>query len=400
MPSIDKLLNKVNQAASAVKSFKGIKSKFEGKEYTGSYAKDMLAAEKAKAQKLLDDRRATLQSNLNASNLAKSVSKKSPVANIRDLTYPVGEDLDSYIVFETRPRKSRKGANAKNLFSGEEQVSIALYVPDSLSFDTKVTYEQEGISANKRNIIDTFDGGGNGLQAFGSGLEEAFEGLIDSAGNAVTGGVKNFIQGKAKNPMEEQFFKGVEFRSHSFSYEFYPKSSDEAKQVQDIIWSFKSAMLPDTFANAEADGAAEGYYNYPNIFDIYYEGSIDLRFEDFLPSVLTDCTVSHSTKLYEDGYPVSTELGLEFTEVKVITQETYQQISKTTDKDGEWKLRDSIGGGVDSLALGTSSYDTTYETEQYTSWTGRKKTRTKKVVTRNPKNQLRPPRQTGGGGNG
>jgi len=349
MPSIDKLLNKVNQAASAVKSFKGIKSKFEGKEYTGSYAKDMLAAEKAKAQKLLDDRRATLQSNLNASNLAKSVSKKSPVANIRDLTYPVGEDLDSYIVFETRPRKSRKGANAKNLFSGEEQVSIALYVPDSLSFDTKVTYEQEGISANKRNIIDTFDGGGNGLQAFGSGLEEAFEGMIDSAGNAVTGGVKNFLQGKAKNPMEEQFFKGVEFRSHSFSYEFYPKSSDEAKQVQDIIWSFKSAMLPDTFANAEADGAAEGYYNYPNIFDIYYEGSIDLRFEDFLPSVLTDCTVSHSTKLYEDGYPVSTEMGLEFTEVKVITQETYQQISKTTDKDGEWKLRDSIGGGNKSL---------------------------------------------------
>ena len=343
MPSIDKLLNKVNQAASAVKSFKGIKSKFEGKEYIGSYAKDMLAAEKAKAQKLLDDRRATLQSNLNASNLSKSVAKKSPVANIRDLTYPVGEDLDSYIVFETRPRRTRKGSNAKNLFSGEEQVSIALYVPDSLSFDTKVTYEQEGIGANKRNIIDTFDGGGNGLQAFGSGLEEAFEGLIDSAGNAVTGGVKNFIQGKAKNPMEEQFFRGVEFRSHSFSYEFYPKSSDEAKQVQDIIWSFKSAMLPDTFANAEADGAAEGYYNYPNIFDIYYEGSIDLRFEDFLPSVLTDCTVSHSTKLFEDGYPVSTEMGLEFTEIKVITQETYQHISKSTEADT------SIGGGQKSL---------------------------------------------------
>lgn len=134
---------------------------------------------------------------------------------------------------------------------------------------------------------------------------------------------------------------------------------------------------------------AEGYYNYPNIFDIYYEGSIDLRFEDFLPSVLTDCTVSHSTKLYEDGYPVSTELGLEFTEVKVITQETYQQISKSGRKK-------NIGGGVDSLAL---AYDNTYETEQYTSWTGKQKTKTtKKEVTRNPKNQLRPPRQTGGRG--
>ena len=392
MPSIDKLLNKVNQAASAIKSFKGIKSKFEGKEYTGSYAKDMLASEKAKAQKLLDDRRATLQTNLNASNLSKSVAKKPPVKNIRDLTYPVGEDLDSYIVFETRPRKAREGRNAKNIFSGEEQVSIALYVPDELSFDTKVTYENEGIGANKRNLIDTFDGGGNGIQAFGSGLEEAFQGMVDAGANAVTGGVKNFLQGKAKNPMEEQFFKGVEFRSHSFSYEFYPKSSDEARQVEDIIWSFKSAMLPDTFANAEADGAAEGYFNYPNIFNIYYEGSISQRFEDFLPSVLTDCTVSHSTKLFHDGYPVSTELGLEFTEVKVITQETYQQISKSTNK----KKKD-IGAGQSSLALGKDTYG---EKIDGTGFFGSNVMREK---TRNTSGQLStPPPQPGnkGGGRG
>ena len=390
MPSIDKLLNKVNQAASAIKSFKGIKSKFEGKEYTGSYAKDMLASEKAKAQKLLDDRRATLQTNLNASNLSKSVAKKPPVKNIRDLTYPVGEDLDSYIVFETRPRKAREGRNAKNIFSGEEQVSIALYVPDELSFDTKVTYENEGIGANKRNLIDTFDGGGNGIQAFGSGLEEAFQGMVDAGANAVTGGVKNFLQGKAKNPMEEQFFKGVEFRSHSFSYEFYPKSSDEARQVEDIIWSFKSAMLPDTFANAEADGAAEGYFNYPNIFNIYYEGSISQRFEDFLPSVLTDCTVSHSTKLFHDGYPVSTELGLEFTEVKVITQETYQQISKS-------KRKSDIGGGQSSLALGKDTYG---EKIDGTGFFGSNVMREK---TRNTSGQLStPPPQPGnkGGGRG
>jgi len=51
MPSIDKLLNKVNQATSAVKSLKGIKSKFEGQKYEGTYAKDMLASQKAKAEK-------------------------------------------------------------------------------------------------------------------------------------------------------------------------------------------------------------------------------------------------------------------------------------------------------------------------------------------------------------
>ena len=388
MPSIDKLLNKVNQATSAVKSLKGIKSKFEGgQKYEGTYDKDMLASQKAKAEKLLDDRRATLQSNLNASNLAQAVGKKTPVEAIHDLQYPMNEDLDSFIIFETRPRKKRKGANTKNLFSSES-TAVALYVPDELSFDTKVTYEQEGISANKRNLVGGNDQGGDRgfFSKFGSFMEEGFQGLVSDTSNAMTGGVKNFVQGKAKNPMEEQMFKGVEFRDHSFSYEFYPKSSAEAKMVEDIIWTFKTAMLPDTFGNAEADGAAEGYFNYPNIFDIYYEGNIGLHMERFQPSVLTDCTVSHSTKLYEDGYPVSTTMDLSFTEIKIITQETFQDLT-TSGK------RKDIGGGNMSLNKSVA-YDTTYETETYTTWYGARKTRTKEVKTPNPR-QLTPPNLPG-----
>jgi hypothetical protein len=393
MPSIDKLLNKVNQATSAVKSLKGIKSKFEGgQKYEGTYDKDMLASQKAKAEKLLDDRRATLQSNLNASNLAQAVGKKTPVSAIHDLQYPMNEDLDSFIIFETRPRKKRKGANAKNLFSSES-TAVALYVPDELSFDTKVTYEQEGISANKRNLVGGNDQGGDRgfFQKFGSFMEEGFQGLVSDTSNAMTGGVKNFVQGKAKNPMEEQMFKGVEFRDHSFSYEFYPKSAAEAKMVEDIIWTFKTAMLPDTFGNAEADGAAEGYFNYPNIFDIYYEGNIGLHMERFQPSVLTDCTVSHSTKLYEDGYPVSSTMDLSFTEIKIITQETFQDLT-TSEK------RKDIGGGNMSLNKAVA-YDTTFETETYTTWYGAKKTRTKKVMTPNPR-QLTPPNLPGKKGGG
>ena len=388
MPSIDKLLNKVNQATSAVKSLKGIKSKFEGgQKYEGTYDKDMLASQKAKAEKLLDDRRATLQSNLNASNLAQAVGKKTPVTNINELQYPMHEDLDSFIIFETRPRKKRSGANAKNLFSSEQAV-VALYVPDELSFDTKVSYEVEGISANKRNFVGGNDQGGDRgfLSKFGSFMEEGFQGLVSDTSNAMTGGVKNFVQGKAKNPMEEQMFKGVEFRDHSFSYEFYPKSAAEAKMVEDIIWTFKTAMLPDTFGNAEADGAAEGYFNYPNIFNIYFEGNIEKHMEKIQPSVLTDCTVSHSTKLFEDGYPVSTTMDLSFTEIKIITQETFQQLS-SSDK------AKNLGGGNMSLSTDVS-YDVTYETETYTTWYGARKTRTK-VVKSNP-NQLSKPRTPGG----
>ena len=49
--------------------------------------------------------------------------------------------------------------------------------------------------------------------------------------------------------------------------------------VEDIIWTFKTVMLPDTFGNADPD-AAEGYFNYPNIFNIYFEGNIEKHMEN------------------------------------------------------------------------------------------------------------------------
>lgn len=341
MASINKLLDKVNQATSAVKSLKGIKSKLEGKSYKGTYDKDMLESEKAKAEKLLDDRRSSLQANLDASNQARQSARKVPLTKTRDLQYPL-EALDSYIIFTTRPRKKREGTksnegNNKNLLSSEN-VAIALYAPESIDQDADVSWSTMEISANKRNLINSF----KGETGFGQAFEELVQSGLNSLANTATGGISNFMGGKAKNPMEEQVFEGVSFRDHSFDYEFYPKSKDEAKMVEDICWTFKTAMLPDTYGAAESDGAAESYFNYPNIFDITYEGLINEHFEDYLPCVLTSVSVNNSTKMFADGYPVATELSLSFTEIKLLTQETYQKISKSG------KAKD-IGEGSASL---------------------------------------------------
>jgi hypothetical protein len=348
MASINKLLDKVNQATSAVKSLKGIKSKLEGKSYKGTYDKDMLASEKAKAEKLLDDRRSSLQANLDASNQARQSARKVPLTKTRDLQYPL-EALDSYIIFTTRPRKKREGTksnegNNKNLLSGSENVAIALYAPESIDQDTDVSWSTMEIGANKRNLINTF----KGETGFGQAFEELVQSGLTSLANTATAGISNFIGGKAKNPMEEQVFEGVSFRDHSFDYEFYPKSKDEAKMVEDICWTFKTAMLPDTYGAAESDGAAESYFNYPNIFDITYEGLINKHFEDYLPCVLTSVSVNHSTKMFEDGYPVATELSLSFTEIKLLTQENYQSISKASPDKFSEEQRD-LGEGSASL---------------------------------------------------
>jgi hypothetical protein len=51
--------------------------------------------------------------------------------------------------------------------------------------------------------------------------------------------------------------------------------------------------------------------------------------------------------MFEDGYPVSTTMGLKFTEIKIVTQETFQQISKSS-------RAVNIGSGNESL-LGTNA---------------------------------------------
>ena len=71
MPNINKILNKVSQAKSAVKSLKGIQAKLTGKGYdlknlaSGSLSDvaDKLAQQAEEAQATLDKRRSSLEKN-------------------------------------------------------------------------------------------------------------------------------------------------------------------------------------------------------------------------------------------------------------------------------------------------------------------------------------------------
>lgn len=377
MPNINKILNKVSQAKSAVKSLKGIQAKLTGKGYdlknlaSGSLSDvaDKLAQQAEEAQATLDKRRSSLEKN-KSSKQAKQQAKKSPELSVNEMQYPIGEELQNFLVFTTLPRTARnaEGANNKNLLSSES-VEIALYVPDEISEgDVKATYSAQSVGAGFRRGaailgVDGATSDGASFQAVGTALEGAVQDGMNKLGSMLTGGASNFIAGRAANPMEEQMFEGVGFRDFSFEYEFFPRNVDEATAVKNIVWGFKTAMLPDTYGEAEGDTAIENYFNYPNMFTLEWEGPIKEKFDDFLPMVCTSCNVSHSNKLFEDGYPVSTKMSLSFTEIKILTQENYQKITKANPK-GFSKEQRELGGGMRSLR----------ETESVRAKTGQGKT--------------------------
>ena len=342
MGTINKILGKINKAKSAINSLKGISSKLKSLGYTSQV--DKLGEQAEKARNTLKERRGRLEASLDASGISKSLYKKTPAGEDIEYIYPIHDKLDNYLVFTTRQRQQREGENARSIFA-DKNVEIKLYVPDGHTSSNTVSYKNEGVGVAARGFLNTKRAEGfsetlaQGFDALSSIIQSAMQGIM----NGATGGLVNFAQGQAVNPMEEQMLDGVPMRSFDFEYVFWPKSAEEADVVNKIIYSFRTAMLPDTFGS-DQDSSIENYFNYPNIFDVEWEGPIGDVVEGFLPMMCTKCDVDHfnggKVAVFTGGQPISTKMSLSFIEIKALTQETYQQISP---------LGQDIGGGTPSL---------------------------------------------------
>lgn len=350
MSFINTLISKVNKASSAIKTTKGIQSKLTDLLGQASSTVDELKEQGAIAERNLEKRRNSLKKNLEAANSAKKTAKDSAQTTFVELQYPLLEGLDNYIVFRTRPRKSRNGPGGRNLLSNES-VEIALYVPDGLTSTANVSYKAEGFGGASRGAIATMNADGF-METLSTGAEE----IMNVAGtalnkmiNAASGDLVNFVQGQAANPMQEQMLDGVQFRSFTFEYDFWPKSPDEADMVNQIIYSFRTAMLPDTFG-ASDESKAESFFNYPNVFDVELEGPVSQTVDGFLPMMCTKCDVDHfgggKFATFYDGQSVHTKMSLEFLEIKILTQETYNQLSASKSRPS---FANDIGGGSESI---------------------------------------------------
>ena len=173
---------------------------------------------------------------------------------------------------------------------------------------------------------------------------------INSFLNSLQGGIKNVREGRVSNPMVEAMFEGISFRSFDFEYEFWPRSEEEAIMVNHIIYTFRTAMLPDTFGESVKGMTLnddENYFNFPNIFDVEWEGPMGQHLDGFLPMVCTKCSVDHfnngNNTTFGNGAPISQTMSLSFQEIKLLTQESYQEISPLGNK--KIKSMNSIGAG-------------------------------------------------------
>lgn len=339
MAYIDKLIGKFNKAQSAVNSLKGVAAKLQSIDY--NTALDALGEQRAEILEEIKERRASLEKSLDAKNRIKgSITKRAPEGTPTELVYPLHDDLANYMVFDIRGRRNQADKEGDTVGAN----SVALYVPDAVVSSANVEYQTKGISPMNRAFADlakSFKSGEGDLLEKGKAAGSQLAGAaVTSMLDGLSGGLTNLAAGQAVNPLEEQTLSGIPFRSWSLSFDFMPRSQEEAQLVNEIIYTFRVSMLPDTFGgslsqafgkDANNTEVAPNFFNYPNIFDIYFDGPIAGKIDGFLPAVLTSCEVDHTGgakfSTYYDGSPVKTSMTLEFAEIRILTQQNYKAIA-------------------------------------------------------------------------
>ena len=155
--------------------------------------------------------------------------------------------------------------------------SISLYMPPSVTAQYKVGYADSQIGALAMIGKDAYNSvaGGDGFETAltkiadsaastgAEGLKMVGLGLVDAAAP----GAKALVQletGKVVTPKMELMFENVGRRNFSFTFNFIPKSAQEAKTIERIIHTFKLNMMPEFVVGSQRE------MKIPNTFDIEY----------------------------------------------------------------------------------------------------------------------------------
>ena len=227
-------------------------------------------------------------------------------------------------------------AGSTNRSQKRLETSIALHIPNQLQIRYGTQWSEEDTStalmlplagaALKAIVGNAITGnfGGDSPNARSIGEGAAAFGLAGGVPGTNTG-VVSAATGLAFNPRKEQVFKGVDFRTFQFDYQFFPRSPGEAKNVLDIIRMFKLHMHP------EFKDTNKFLYIYPSEFDISYftNGVENTSLHKHTSCVLTEMSVNYTPNgqftSFPDGTPTQINLQLTFRELAQLDKPMIQR---------------------------------------------------------------------------
>lgn len=217
----------------------------------------------------------------------------------------------------------------------EVKNTIAIYMPQNLKFNLKADYGAEEIGAALgafAKLKDSYNSGGFFDADMGAIAQQAGK-LATGLSSFFTGGLGSGIgaavqrrTGIAPAAMTEMIFNGIDYRSFSFTFKFTPRSRKESDVVNNILHTFKDAMLPARYGTKSIAA-----YQVPHEFVIrFMKGT---KINPFIDQIglcaCTDIDIDYGGDKFSThpgGDPVSIDMTIGFRELELMERTRYNEL--------------------------------------------------------------------------
>ena len=275
----------------------------------------------------------------------------------------------------------------KPLTQGSPLTTISLFMPDSLSVQYSSTYDKVsltkelGLPGLVANAISDYKQNGlkDGVTPYAKAAAARAVGSLPVLGDNI-GGLTAQALGVFTNPQIQLLYKGIELRTFQLQFIFTPKSAAEAQVTKNICDSFAYYSLPG-ISGAQVGNSGQ-FLTPPQIFKIDFKflgqnsigGTISNVFNTALNKIglgfltggqgaidsgsaaktftVNDCVLEdviidytpNGWATYDDGYPVQTQLTLQFKETTMITKQQFSDSQVAANYNQKQDLNSSVYG--------------------------------------------------------
>ena len=218
--------------------------------------------------------------------------------------------------------------------------AIAMYMPASVTTSYGAQYTDTEIGAVTEAALQAYEqfaqgnmrAGFNEIGGMSPEVANSLAAMMLTTAGALPGlaGLKAASEMKSGVVLSDRMelaFKGIDKRKFEYTFKMIPKSQREAEEIRNIIFAFKSSMMPE-FEGGNLSGRK---LIVPNTFDIEYmwNGAENQFINKISECVLTNMNVSYGGDSYKthegidgDGAPpIETTISLSFSELELITRE-------------------------------------------------------------------------------
>ena len=228
-------------------------------------------------------------------------------------TEPLGKSDEFSTMSVPRPPTKKLGS------------SICLYMPSQIELSHKSSYGEAEIGL----AVATALGGVKAIQGQGFDVKKLLDQGGEEVKKALTGvleatiapgaqAAQQIIDGKITNNRTEMKFEGIDRRSVQYTFRLLPKTSDEAREIEEIVTLFRYHSMPE-FEGSSGSGRTMVI---PSTFNITYHPNIHLH-------RIGECALEgvdvkfggDRPQFFKDHQPVETQLTLTFKELDIVTKE-------------------------------------------------------------------------------